>query len=1091
MAGHPDSRSSFFAHLLQLVIVLVNLFNTKLTLINSSSRFDEACCRLLLNCGYSSGLLDALPYTSSTCTPFSTAIFQPAPVCHGSVHISGSLHRINYTLLWARPLYSSPYRPRVSRAYNVVVCAALLLSAGDIELNPGPQSLQFGYININSAIKKSALLHDLISNHSIDILALSETRFTHTTPNAIKDDISPAGFSVHHVHRTPTANHPSGGGLALIHRSDIIIKPHPLAVSIKPSTFELQLIRITSVKPSITVINAYRPPSLSVTQFHDELADVLSAVSVSTTDRLLLCGDLNCPGVDAVSVADELADVIDVHGLHQHVTQPTRPTPDYLLDVFATDTALPVRDVHVDDAGLISDHRLVLAAVVVDSVKHNPPVVFTYRRIRTMDTRVFERKLHDSSLFSSPAQTAEGYANQLKCVVTATLDELAPVRQCVRRPPKAVSKFLSTEAVDAKRLRRRLERRWKETQSEADRIVYRGACRRANKLINASRQDYCRDQLLAASTAKDRWRVSKELLHSIDTVHHHTPDELDRLCCLFSNFFVDKICNLKRSVAANISGLASYAFSDPVSSGTKLDSLPTVTIQEVNKLITSLQPKTSSVDYIPTSLIKQCPTTFSQLICTLANLSFSEGAFPAMFKTASVTPLIKKAGLDADTPSNYRPISNLNNISKMLERLFLARIQPHVLSSPNFNSLQSAYRPYHSTETALLLSLNNIYHASDNSQPSLLVSLDLSAAFDTIDHSLLLSRLETSFGITGTALSWLSSYLSNRSQVVRIGQSSSPPTCLDSGVPQGSVLGPILFSIFVAPIGKIVSDHGILHQQYADDTQLYIALSTSDPYSDISKLESSLSSLNSWFCQNGLCLNPSKSEAILFGTHQRLLHFPSLPSINIANSTVKLSDKLTTLGVTLDSTLSFNSHVSNICKSCHFHLRALKHIRPVLTDEMALSIAVALVQSRLDYANSILYRTSQQNINKLQRIQNYAARLVLCNNNISGSDSLLQLHWLPMPKRIDFKIATVTYKLLNCQQPSYLRSLINYDVPIRQLRSSALQKLHQPTVRKAIGDRAFSSASPSVWNNIPLPIRSTQSFDSFKRLLKTFYFGSQ
>jgi retron-type reverse transcriptase len=125
-----------------------------------------------------------------------------------------------------------------------------------------------------------------------------------------------------------------------------------------------------------------------------------------------------------------------------------------------------------------------------------------------------------------------------------------------------------------------------------------------------------------------------------------------------------------------------------------------------------------------------------------------------MFKAASVTPLIKKADLDEDTSANFRPISNLNNISKLIGRLFLSHLQPQILDAPHFDHLQSAYRPHHSTETALLLSFNNIYQAADNSQPSLLVSLDLSAAFDIIDHSRLLSRLQTSFGISDTALSW-------------------------------------------------------------------------------------------------------------------------------------------------------------------------------------------------------------------------------------------------------------------------------------------------------------------------------------------------
>jgi hypothetical protein len=462
-----------------------------------------------------------------------------------------------------------------------------------------------------------------------------------------------------------------------------------------------------------------------------------------------------------------------------------------------------------------------------------------------------------------------------------------------------------------------------------------------------------------------------------------------------------------------------------------------------------------------------------------------------MYKLASVTPLIKKPGLDQDSPANYRPISNLNNISKILERLFLSRLQPHILNSPHFNSLQSAYRPHHSTETALLLSLNNIYQAADNSLPTLLVSLDLSAAFDTIDHTLLLSRLQTSFGISGTTLSWLSSYLSDRTQLVRIGQSSSSPAHLDSGVPQGSVLGPLLFSIYISPVGNIISNFGILHQQYADDTQLYISLSATDPQPGILKLESCLTSLHSWFCHNGLCLNPTKSDAILFGTHQRLHHFTSIPSINIAGSNVALSDKITTLGVTLDSTLSFNPHVSSVCRSAYYHLQALKHIRPVLTIDMATSIAVALVQSRLDYSNSLLYRTSSYNINKLQRVQNMAAHLVLCNTkDLHSADLLSHLHWLPISKRIDFKIATITYKLLNTNQPAYLRSLINDQPSVRQLRSAALHKLHEPTVHLSVGQRAFSSASPFVYNSIPLSIRTAPSIESFKHQLKTFYFGT-
>ena len=179
-------------------------------------------------------------------------------------------------------------------------------------------------------------------------------------------------------------------------------------------------------------------------------------------------------------------------------------------------------------------------------------------------------------------------------------------------------------------------------------------------------------------------------------------------------------------------------------------------------------------------------------------------------------------------------------------------------------------------------------------------------------------------------------------------------------------------------------------------------------------------------------------------------------------STVSLSDKITTLGVTFDSTLSFNSHVSYVCKASYSHLQALKHIRPILTKDIALSIAVALVQSRLDYANSVLYRTSSHNINKLHRVQTMAARLVLGNRQIPATNLLSHLHWLPVAKRIHFKIATLTYKVLSTQQPAYLRSLINYHVAARELRSSALHKLYQSAARKTVGQCAFRFASPHI-----------------------------
>ena len=195
-------------------------------------------------------------------------------------------------------------------------------------------------------------------------------------------------------------------------------------------------------------------------------------------------------------------------------------------------------------------------------------------------------------------------------------------------------------------------------------------------------------------------------------------------------------------------------------------------------------------------------------------------------------------------------------------------------------------------------------------------------------------------------------------------------------------------------MGHIISSSGIHHQQYADDTQLFISLTSSGQYDSIDRLERCLLTLHEWFCVNGLALNPDKSEAIWLSTHQRSRTLPPHTSVNVAGTTVQITDKIKTLGVTLDNKLTFDHHVSAISKFCFFHIRAFRHIRAALTQDMANSVAVSLVTSRLDYANSLLFGTSQANLNELQRIRNTLAKLVDPSHTRS-SDALHTLHWAP------------------------------------------------------------------------------------------------
>jgi len=298
----------------------------------------------------------------------------------------------------------------------------------------------------------------------------------------------------------------------------------------------------------------------------------------------------------------------------------------------------------------------------------------------------------------------------------------------------------------------------------------------------------------------------------------------------------------------------------------------------------------------------------------------------------------------------------------------------------------------------------------------------------------------------------------------------------------------MLFTTYISPVGHLINSFDVSHQQYADDTQLFISVPAGFKTPAIDQLERCLSALHYWFCLNGLSLNPDKSDAIWFSTHQRSRTLSPATSISIAGIPVSVSDTIITLGVTLDNHLSFNSHVTAITKSCNYHIRALRYIRKSLTDDMAKSVSVALVSSRLDYANSLLYGTSIANLTKLQRIQNSLARLVIHNPHFSSATALHSLHWLPIKHRIDFKILTLTYKLLHSGTPSYLSSLLHAYIPSRSLRSGEQDLLHIPAVSSVIGSRAFRIAAPTVWNKIPLDIRHAPTLSFFRRLIKTHLF---
>ena len=371
----------------------------------------------------------------------------------------------------------------------------------------------------------------------------------------------------------------------------------------------------------------------------------------------------------------------------------------------------------------------------------------------------------------------------------------------------------------------------------------------------------------------------------------------------------------------------------------------------------------------------------------------------------------------------------------------------HMTNHSLYPLLQSAYRLGHSTETALLKVHNDLLMNMDAQRVTLLVLLDLSAAFDTVDHEVLLNRLRSSFGIRGTALRWFASYLSNRWQRVSYNQEVSERFDLTCGVPQGSCLGPLLFTIYASKIFEIIKEYLPQAHAYADDTQLYLSFKadSSTAQNDARKAtENCITAIRVWMIEDKLCLNDSKTEFMIVGTRQQLAKV-NIDQLWVGESSIVPVTSVKNLGSWFDKNMSMTTHIIKVCKAASFHLYNIRRIRKYLTSESTHCLVRATVIGRIDYCNGSLIKIPAVHIAKLQRIQNSAARLVYYIPRFEHITPVLyRLHWLPVSFRIEYKVLILTYKAIHGHTPQYILDLIrtrertNYN-----LRSSS-QLLLQP-----------------------------------------------
>ena len=829
--------------------------------------------------------------------------------------------------------------------------------------------------------------------------------------------------------------------------------------------------------PRILLLVIYRPPKYSPA-FVEDFTELLSATS-SEFDCFAITGDFNIHIENAESkMAKEILTVLNTFDLTQHVHRPTH-NRGHTLDLIIS-KGLNISSIVIKDVAL-SDHFCIFFDILISPTVEARSISVKKRCLNENTSALFMKAI--SLTPSISADSVDFLLDSFNSKVQNVIDNIAPVKVRKKSGRQKAPWRNSTAVQNMKRQCRKAERMWRKTNLEIHYNIYKDNLHAFNVELGKARQTFFSNII---NRNLNNTRTLFATVERLTNPPSQIPSEMlsDSKCCEFASFFSEKINNIRKAISTSLSCTGVKQIRPQPQKVAIMSVFEAIDGKILEETVQHLKTSTCALDILPTSFFKSVFNCLEADLLKVVNASLLSGTFPKSLKTAVVKPLLKKSSLDNIILSNYRPISNLPFIGKIIEKVVFNQLNKFLSLNGYFDNFQSGFRQHHSTETALIKIINDIRLNTDSGKLSVLVLLDLSAAFDTVDHNILLDRLENWVGLSEMVLKWFRSYLEGRGYYVSIGDHKSEWTSMTCGVPQGSILAPLLFNLYMLPLSQIMRKNQIAYHSYADDTQIYLALSPND-YSPIDSLCQCIDEIKNWMCLNFLQLNKDKTEVIAFGNKDEVLKVNAY--LHSRGQTTK--NQVRNLGVILESDLSFSSHVKTITKSAYYHLKNIARIRCFVSNQDLEKLVHAFITSRVDYCNGLLTGLPKKTIRQLQLVQNAAARILSRTRKYEHITPVLRsLHWLPVTFRIDFKVLLLVYKSLNGLGPQYIADMLIEYKPNRSLRSSGSSHLVIPRVHSKQGESAFSCYASRSWNQLPEEIRCAPTVATFKSRLKTHLF---
>lgn len=916
------------------------------------------------------------------------------------------------------------------------------------------------FLNVCSLRRKLDEVASFLSAHGIHLLGIAETWLT--------PDIADSELSIPHYRlfrRDRVAQ--NGGGVAIYCHETI----HARCRIDLNCDLEMLWVDIQSHGHRTLLGTGYRPPDRP-SAYWDDFQAHLEFVQQGSHDRTVLLGDFNIDYGDPTSAsARPLHNVLTMCNLQNHVSSPTRVTSHSAttIDLFLTDCGIsgPCRTIHLD----ISDHFAVLACLSQQDSRHathrrSTAKLKPSRQLHRIDWDNFRADVSTKLQLFPVSGTVDEMAAVLNDSILSTLDSHAPLvlqRKRDRRP----CPWLTAELVTAVRKRKRLHRLlMKDIKNENLRAEHRSARSHARKLDRRLRNEYFSAQCNTSDQRK-LWKV----LNTVTGRTRSTQAPQSSLSDL-SKTFGEVVHDPNRpSILTSPSGPL-------IEDG--LHSFTAVSPEEIERCLMSVDPnKATGSDSIPGLILKQCAGILTPCLSHLINISLRSGVVPRHFKISHVSPLFK--GGDPSSPKNYRPVSLLPIMSRILEYVVKQQLTAYLNAESLLPASQFAYRKSHSTEDAVTLAVNRWLIAQSERKYTAVVFVDMSKAFDRVQHERLISEL-FSLGISGPVLQWFTSYLSDRFQQVRVEGNLSELVPCSRGVPQGSVLGPLLFVLYTRSLHSAIPSP-VFHQEFADDIML--DCSNSDPKIVTSALTTGVTSLAAWLEEIGLILNSKKTQVLFIRPRG---------GNAVASSVFCGTDKLETtatakyLGVVLDCDLTWQAHVDHLASKTARTIGQLWRHGRSLTLRARRTWYISMIQSQLCYASNSFYPgLSAQLLNRLLKMSKAGLRAVFQERRFVPTAPMLALLGVhALPHLYAQKLVIFVHRCLNNAASSLLIPLFcplahADDRPVT--RGQATLSLLVPFLPNLAGRRTIQFRASRLWNALPSDIRSTTSLVSFKESL--------